>query len=100
MAIEFIYLDHGPELAFDADLDDVRARVIGSGPANASAAVPTDVIPHGEVRFTYQPGVIAGTSSVAVRLDVFGIQIYSDPLRPDMPVHDIDPPWPSNVWVS
>lgn len=46
--------------------------------------LPKDAQPRDEVSFSYQESVIASQPSLAVRLDAFGVEIYSGPLRPNL----------------
>jgi hypothetical protein len=55
---------------------------------------------HNEVRLTYQTLIINGRRALPVCLDVYGVQFYTDPLRPELKREQIQPtPWPANIWA-
>jgi hypothetical protein len=100
MTIEFVYVDHGVVGAFDPVLDPVREHVLGIGGTEGWIVNPKDATPHEQVRLSYQPGIIGGRLALPVRLDVFGVQFYTDLLRRDLSREEIEPtPWPANIWV-
>lgn len=51
------------------------------------------------VQLQYELRIIGGRKAVPVRLDVFGIEFYTDLLRRDIPEQKITPPWEANVWI-
>jgi hypothetical protein len=100
MAIEFIYWDHGPTGAFQPILDPVRDHILGKGGAQGWLVNPKQATLHAHVKLSYQPRVIGGRLALPVRLDVFGVEFYTDLFRRDLSRAEIEPtPWEANIWV-
>jgi hypothetical protein len=97
--LEFVYVDHGPEIAYDAEFDAARDAILGRGDAHGWAVLPRDCQAGPNVTLTYEPRVIGGSRAMPVCMDVFGVAFYTDLLRRDIPEAEIEPPWPANIWI-
>jgi len=98
-AFEYLYLDHGPDVAFDSDLDDARAAVIDDDATDGWAVVPKHCDVRETVSVTYSFCMIDGRVAMPICLDVFGVTFYTDLLRRDLTSEQVRPLWEANVWV-
>jgi hypothetical protein len=79
-AVELIYLDQGPEVAFDHTLDPAREAILNSR-ASGWALVPMDATPHQHVSLSYwYPCQVEGYEALPILFDVFGMVILTDAL--------------------
>ena len=76
--IECIYLDRGPDVAFDPKFDEVRAVTLGTLPSRGWLGILAKAIPHNEVRLTYQFVEVAGEETVWIAADIYGLVIVTD----------------------
>jgi hypothetical protein len=96
--LELIYWDHGLT-AYATVFDPIREAVIDSGSARGWTVIPRDCHAADDVTLEYQPQVVTNRRALAVRLSVFGVVFYTDPLRRDLRADEIEPRWPAGVWV-
>jgi hypothetical protein len=97
-AIECIYLIHGPTVAFDPQLDSARAAVIDQD-AHGWALVPKTATPCDDIKLHYSfPVTRHGRFALPVRMSVFGVEFYTDPVLRDIGDNYYDFPFPVNMW--
>jgi hypothetical protein len=99
-ALEFVYL-RNPTHAFHPKFDRVRETVIGTRRDPSGWVIgPRQAKPHNNVRLELTlDRILAGEEQAPVRLDVYGVQFYTDLLVLDVDIDRVEPPWPANVWA-
>jgi hypothetical protein len=96
--LEFLYLDQGPEVAFDPALDDVRRAILDER-SDGWALVPEETKATESVELTYlYPATMGGRPAFPISLSVFGVIFATDPLLRDIDVDTITAPVPVNRW--
>ena len=98
MALEFLYIDPGPETAFDPKFDPVREAAIGLRQTRGWCLVPVDGKARKDVEVGTVLGLAGGVEYAHVRVDVFGVVFISDLLLRDVDPNTIQAPVPVNVW--
>lgn len=100
IALEFVYLDLGSAVAFEPRFDAARAVALGEGPARGWVIAPKEVKPHNNVRLEFRlDWVVDGRERAPIRLDVYGVEFYSDLVALDLTADELQPPWPANKWA-
>lgn len=95
-AVELIYLDRGPEVAFDHTLDPAREAILNSR-SSGWALVPMDATPHHRVSLTYfYPCRVEGHDALPILFDVFGMTMLTDALFRQE--RNVERPERVNVW--
>jgi len=98
-ALELIYWDHGPDVAFNSAFDPAREAIVGRHKAHGWIVLPKEAIMRESVDLEYLPNSPDFGVSLGVRMSVFGLAFYTDALRRDVAEDEIDPPFPANVWT-
>ncbi|MBJ7329429.1 MAG: hypothetical protein JHC95_06000 [Solirubrobacteraceae bacterium] len=96
-ALEFVYWDHGAEVAFNEALDPARTAVLDAAPPGWATLTKTTT-PHQNVQLQYVPTIVDGEQALPIRMDVFGVEFHTDPLRRDHSKLELTPPFSANVW--
>jgi hypothetical protein len=100
-AVEFIYLDHGPGVAFDPALDTVRDAVLDET-GHGWLIVPEQHTITEELQFSYQyPIALDGKPALPIKLSVFGVTFVTDPMFRDLDPEKFDSsqsPVAVNIW--
>ncbi len=96
--LECIYLDHGPEGAFDPVFDDARKAVLDRN-AMGWAVLQSESNAGDDVSLSYELRNVGGRPAMPLRLSVFGVIFYTDPLRRDLVANEINPPFRADVWT-
>lgn len=97
--LEFIYLDHGVEIAYAPRFDEARKAIIDDGEAYGWVLVPVDGKPGPNVELTYNFTEVDGRQAVAIRMDIFGVVFATDLLLRDFDIASVEHPIPVNVWT-
>jgi hypothetical protein len=92
------YLDHGPEGAFDAVFDEMRKAVLDRK-AMGWAVLQSESNAGDDVSLSYELRNVSGRPAMPLRLSVFGVIFYTDPLRRDLVADEINPPFRADVWT-
>jgi hypothetical protein len=95
--LEFIYLDHGADVAFDPHLDDLRAAVLDDK-SHGWALLPRNATPTPNVQLTYEPRIVDGRWTLPTVMNVFGVVFVTDPMMRDFDPDDLEAPEPLNIW--
>lgn len=99
MALELMYLDHGSWHVFNPTYDPIRRHILGLGGTQGWLICPKTADIKEEIQLQYWPLVVDGRPALPVRLSVFGIEFFTDPLRRDLRAEDLGaPPAPANLW--
>ncbi len=96
--LECVYLDHGPEGAFNPVFDDVRKAILDSN-AIGWAVLQGESNAGDDVSMSYELRNVGGRPAMPLRLSVFGVIFYTDLLRRDLAADEIDPPFRADVWT-
>jgi hypothetical protein len=97
-ALELIYWDCGPDVAFQDVLDPAREAIIRPGNPRGWLIILKHVERHDSVELEYALPPQFG-ARLPVRMNVFGIQFMTDALCRDVDASEIRPPIPANVWT-
>lgn len=96
-ALELVYWDLGPEEAFAETYDGLREAVLHDRPEGWAVLLKNShATPR--VQLQYERKVIGDREAMPVRMSIFGVIIYTDALRRDMPEEKIAPPWEFSLW--
>jgi hypothetical protein len=98
--LEYVYLDHGADKAFEAIFDPVRAEVLENGAGRGWVVVPKQAKLHDEIRTRVWLDDVDGRTVLPISLDIFGVVFVTDPLTPGELTADLRKalPVPANVW--
>ncbi len=99
-ALEFVYLDHGPDVAFARPFDSAREAIISKDPVQGWLAIEKDAAMNQEVNLTYwHPMQVNGRDGLPVLMDIFGVRFWTDALRHDLNFDVRAAPAAVNIWT-
>jgi hypothetical protein len=98
-ALEFVYLDQGPGVAFGSALDGVRVGVLDEQ-GHGWALVPVESKAAESVQLSYlYPATMGDRPAFPITMSVFGVIFATDPLLRDLDADSIDAGVPVNRWT-
>jgi hypothetical protein len=95
--LEFVYLDHGSEIAFHHVFDGARTAIIEEG-SHGWALMVKDSTPTESVELTYERRNVQGRPALPTLINIFGVTIMTDPLLRDWNADEVEAGVAVNVW--
>lgn len=95
--LEFVYLDHGADAAFDRGFDEVRQAVLNDG-SHGWALLAREGEPRPNVVLTYEPRLVDGRPALPTMMNIFGVTFLTDPLTRDFDPAAIEAQDNVNIW--
>jgi hypothetical protein len=96
-ALEFVYLDHGPDVAFAQGFDTARQAIIEDG-SHGWALLLKESRASESVEMTYEPRIVEGRPALPTVMNIFGVVIITDPLMRDWDPNDLEYGEPFDIW--
>jgi hypothetical protein len=81
IGLELVYVDHGPDLAFEPKFDDLRKIILGKARHRTGwLTLMVNSVPRPQVRATYQPEIVHadGSELLFLEVDIFGIRFQTE----------------------